>query len=67
MEAALRVAVETDPVLVDVGRAGDRAFMNVATGGFGTEYVVVPAQEDKPGKKAQGSGLGGPGGVPWQA
>jgi len=40
MEAALRVAVETDPVTVDVGRSGDRAFMNVATGGFGTEVTV---------------------------
>jgi lipid kinase YegS len=40
LEAALRVAVETDPVTVDVGRAGDRAFMNVATGGFGTEVTV---------------------------
>ena len=40
LEAALRVAVETEPVAVDVGRAGDRAFMNVATGGFGTEVTV---------------------------
>ena len=40
MEAALRVAVETEPVTVDVGRSGDRAFMNVATGGFGTEVTV---------------------------
>ena len=40
LEAALRVAVETDPVTVDVGRSGDRAFMNVATGGFGTEVTV---------------------------
>ena len=34
------VVVETDPVTVDVGRSGDRAFMNVATGGFGTEVTV---------------------------
>ena len=40
LEAALRVAVETEPVTVDVGRSGDRAFMNVATGGFGTEVTV---------------------------
>jgi len=40
LEAALRVAVETEPVSVDVGRAGERAFMNVATGGFGTEVTV---------------------------
>ena len=40
LEAALRVAVETEPVSVDVGRSGDRAFMNVATGGFGTEVTV---------------------------
>jgi hypothetical protein len=40
LEAALRVAVETEPVAVDVGRSGDRAFMNVATGGFGTEVTV---------------------------
>ncbi len=40
LEAALRVAVETEPVTVDVGRSGDRAFINVATGGFGTEVTV---------------------------
>jgi lipid kinase YegS len=40
LEEALRVAVETEPVAVDVGRSGDRAFMNVATGGFGTEVTV---------------------------
>ena len=40
LEGALRVAVETEPVTVDVGRSGDRAFMNVATGGFGTEVTV---------------------------
>lgn len=40
LEAALRVAVETEPVPVDVGRSGERAFMNVATGGFGTEVTV---------------------------
>ena len=40
LEAALRVAVETEPVTVDVGHSGDRAFMNVATGGFGTEVTV---------------------------
>jgi lipid kinase YegS len=41
LEAALRVAVETEPVAVDVGRSGDRAFMNVATGGFGSEVTVT--------------------------
>ena len=40
LEGALRVAVETEPVTVDVGRSGNRAFMNVATGGFGTEVTV---------------------------
>jgi lipid kinase YegS len=40
LEAALRVAVETEAVTVDVGRSGDRAFINVATGGFGTEVTV---------------------------
>ena len=40
LEAALRIAVETEPVFVDVGRAGNRAFLNVATGGFGTEVTV---------------------------
>jgi lipid kinase YegS len=40
-EAALRVAVETEPVTVDVGRSGDRAFMNIATGGFGSEVTVA--------------------------
>lgn len=30
LEAALRVAVETEPVTVDVGRSGNRAFMNIA-------------------------------------
>ena len=40
LEAALRVAVETESVTVDVGRSGDRAFINVATGVFGTEVTV---------------------------
>jgi lipid kinase YegS len=40
LEGALRVAIETEPVVVDVGVSGDRAFMNVATGGFGTEVTV---------------------------
>lgn len=40
LEEALRVAVETEPVTVDFGRSGDLAFMNVATGGFGTEVTV---------------------------
>ena len=45
-----RVAVETDPVTVDVGRAGDRAFMNVATGGFGTEVTQMQDNIAAPAK-----------------
>lgn len=37
---ALRTALAAEPVKADVGRAGDRAFLNVATGGFGTEVTV---------------------------
>ena len=33
-------AAEASKEGIDVGRSGDRAFMNVATGGFGTEVTV---------------------------
>lgn len=39
LAAALQLAVSAPPVPVDVGRANDRYFMNVASGGFGAEVT----------------------------
>jgi lipid kinase YegS len=44
---ALRLAVSGTSVRVDVGRANDRSFLNVATGGFGTRLTVETPQELK--------------------
>jgi len=44
---ALRLAVTATPVAVDVGRANGRAFMNVATGGFGTQVTVATPNDLK--------------------
>lgn len=41
LEAALRLALTGAPARADVGRAGSRSFLNVATGGFGTEITVT--------------------------
>jgi len=43
--AALDLVVSRPAIPVDVGRIGDRAFLNVATGGFGTQ-VTVETPED---------------------
>ena len=37
---ALAIALSAEPSLCDVGWANDRAFLNVATGGFGTEVTT---------------------------
>lgn len=38
--AALKIVVDQSPVPVDVGCCNDRYFINVATGGFGTDVTV---------------------------
>lgn len=43
---ALRLAVRP-PVPVDLGRVNDRIFVNMATGGFGTEVTVATPDEMK--------------------
>jgi lipid kinase YegS len=45
--AALRLAVSGSATNVDVGQANGRAFMNVATGGFGTQVTVATPNELK--------------------
>jgi lipid kinase YegS len=40
LSAALELIVSGDARLVDLGRIGDRIFLNVATGGFGTQVTV---------------------------
>lgn len=45
--AALRVVIDRPAVPVDVGRCGDRYFINVATGGFGTQVTANTAPELK--------------------
>lgn len=47
LTAALRLVAEGEAVPVDVGRVGDRTFMNVATGGFGTEITAETSPELK--------------------
>jgi lipid kinase YegS len=44
---ALRLIAVRTPVPIDVGRAGDRLFLNVATGGFGTEITTETPEEIK--------------------
>ncbi|MEM6296712.1 MAG: lipid kinase YegS, partial [Myxococcota bacterium] len=51
LDAALRLATSEAPSRIDVGRAGDRVFLNVATGGFGTQITV---ETDPRLKKAMG-------------
>jgi len=45
--AAMRLAVSGPTSLVDVGRANGRHFVNVATGGFGTQVTVATPNELK--------------------
>ncbi len=44
---ALRLAVSGTATLVDVGQANGRPFMNVATGGFGTQVTVATPNDLK--------------------
>ena len=43
----LEQIVDSDPVPIDVGRAGQRTFINVATGGFGTQVTVETSEDLK--------------------
>jgi lipid kinase YegS len=45
--AALRLAVSQPAALVDVGRANGRCFLNMVTGGFGTQVTVGTPNEWK--------------------
>jgi len=45
--AALDLVVSRPAVAVDLGRIGDRLFVNVATGGFGTHVTVETREELK--------------------
>lgn len=45
--AALTLAIEAPATAVDVGRVNDRCFLNVATGGFGTQLTVATPNELK--------------------
>lgn len=45
--AALRLAAEAEPRPIDVGRVGERLFVNLATGGFGTRVTVETPPEMK--------------------
>ena len=45
--AAMRLAVSGPTVMIDVGHANRRPFVNVATGGFGTQITVATPNEMK--------------------
>ncbi len=45
--AALQVVVDSEPVAIDVGRVGQRTFINMATGGFGTQVTVETSEDLK--------------------
>lgn len=47
VEAALRIAVEAEPVAVDLGVVEDRIFINMATGGAGAAVTVDTPSEMK--------------------
>jgi lipid kinase YegS len=44
---ALELIAGSDPVPIDVGRLGERVFLNVASGGFGTEITATTPPELK--------------------
>lgn len=44
---ALELIVNADPVPIDIGRLGERVFLNVASGGFGTEVTTATPPELK--------------------
>ena len=46
-DAAMRLAVSGPTSIVDVGQANGRRFVNVATGGFGTQVTVATPSELK--------------------
>ncbi|WP_212630151.1 lipid kinase YegS [Pseudomonas sp. KB-10] len=45
--AAALALLEVEPVAVDVGMAGDRAFLNMATGGFGSNVTANTSEDLK--------------------
>lgn len=45
--AALRIVAERRPRWIDIGRMGDRAFVNLATAGFGAEITHETSEELK--------------------
>ena len=45
--AAALALLECEPVAVDVGMAGERAFLNMATGGFGSNVTANTPEELK--------------------
>ena len=44
---ALRLVMESEPILIDVGKMDDRLFINVASGGFGAEVTAETKPEIK--------------------
>lgn len=43
--AALQLIATSEPIAIDVGRLGERVFLNLATGGFGTQITTeTPAE-----------------------
>jgi diacylglycerol kinase family enzyme len=44
---ALKLVVESEPMPIDLGRDGGRSFINVATGGVGTEITVETPEDLK--------------------
>jgi lipid kinase YegS len=47
LNAALLLAATGDPTPIDVGKANDRFFLNVASGGFGAEVTATTPQKLK--------------------
>ncbi len=45
--AALEQIVDSEPARIDACRAGERTFINVATGGFGTQVTVETSEDLK--------------------
>ncbi|MBX9791954.1 MAG: lipid kinase YegS [Pirellulales bacterium] len=45
--AALELITNSQPTPIDVGRVGQRTFINVATGGFGTQVTVETSEDLK--------------------
>ncbi|TJZ73789.1 lipid kinase YegS [Chitiniphilus eburneus] len=47
LPAALRLALVGEPRAIDAGRVNDRVFLNMATGGFGTQVTAETPDEQK--------------------